>query len=109
MRREKTPRDVLFRVLARQDYRCALSGVPLTCILEKGRFVPTNASVDRIVAGGPYTEDNVQLVCAVLNLWRGDTPVEEFIRWCKTVTNYQDLLTLQAEQGDMENGHGQKA
>lgn len=109
VRREKTPRDALFRVLVRQNYRCALSGVPLTCILEKGRFVPTNASVDRIVAGGPYTEDNVQLVCAVLNLWRGNTPVREFILWCKTVATYQDSLTLQAAQGDMENGHGQKA
>lgn len=109
MRRDKLPRDALFRILERQGYRCALSGVPLTCILEKGVAHPTNASVDRIVAGGAYTEDNVQLVCVVLNMWRGNRSPEDFINWCKLVAAYNTNRTLPAVQGELENDHGQTA
>src|SRR5690348_3153203 len=36
-RRDKLNVDILLSTLKRQDYKCALSGVPLTCILSKGR------------------------------------------------------------------------
>lgn len=84
-KRENLNRDVLLKILERQDYKCALSGIPLTCKLEVGKKFNTNASVDRIEAGGPYSEDNVQLVCHALNHWRADTPIEEFVMFCKAV------------------------
>jgi hypothetical protein len=79
--------EELLEVLENQDYKCALSGVELTCKLEKGTVFKTNASIDRIEAGGPYIKENIQLVCRALNSWRGDTPVEEFIWWCKRVAD----------------------
>lgn len=79
--------DLLFTA-KKQKYRCALSGVPMTCYKEVGLRARTNASVDRILAGGDYTPDNIQLVCAALNSWRGDVTVEEFIAWCSTVSDY---------------------
>lgn len=75
----------LLELLEEQNGKCALSGIPLTCILEKGKKHKTNASLDRIQPGGPYIKDNVQLVCSALNSWRSDTELEEFIWWCKQV------------------------
>lgn len=106
-KRDKLTKDILLRKLHEQDYKCALSGVPLTCELSKGIVSPTNASVDRIVAGGPYTEDNIQMVCRALNHWRADTPVDEFVEWCRRAVNHH--TTLRSEQGEKEHGHGQKA
>lgn len=77
-------------ILEEQDYKCALSGIELTCKLEKGKKFLTNASIDRIEAGGPYIKENIQLVCSVLNGFRKDTALEEFIWWCKKVSEYND-------------------
>lgn len=85
-RRKKISRDDLFSLLEKQNGRCALSGVLLTCKLEKGVRFGTNASIDRIVVGGEYEVGNIQLVCSALNSWRGDTPLEEFIIWCERVS-----------------------
>ena len=82
--------DDLIQILENQNYKCALSGIELTCTLERGRKFKTNASIDRIEAGGPYIKSNVQLVCSALNSWRADTDLGEFIWWCKQVANYQD-------------------
>lgn len=87
-RKDSLTRDDLLDLLEKQNYKCALSGVELTCLLEKGKRFWTNASVDRIKAGGPYTKDNVQLVCRGLNSWRSSIPVEEFIWWCEQVVNH---------------------
>ena len=56
----------------------------------EGVTFKTNASIDRIIAGGEYTKDNIQLVCAALNSWRADTDLQEFIWFCKKVTEYQE-------------------
>lgn len=72
----------------RQDGKCALSGVELTCQLQKGTPCFTNASLDRIVAGGPYTADNVQLVCVGINRLRGNLSQSEYIDWCRKVVEH---------------------
>jgi hypothetical protein len=77
--------DQLLELLESQNGKCALSGIDLTCQLEVGVKFKTNASIDRIEAGGPYIKDNVQLVCSALNSWRSDTNLQEFIWWCKQV------------------------
>lgn len=108
-KRDKLTKEILLSQLQKQNYRCALTGVPLTCQLEKGTVVRTNASVDRIIAGGPYEANNIQLVCRAINFWRCNTPLSEFVDWCRKVVSYHDTGTLPLEQGDMENSHGQKA
>ena len=87
-KRDKLSREILLKKLEEQDFKCALSGLPLTCLLEKGKKHPFNVSVDRIIAGGPYTEDNIQLVCRALNSWRADTDLETFISMCKSVAEF---------------------
>ena len=84
--------EELLEILEDQDYRCAISGIPMTCLLEKGTKFPYNVSVDRVKAGGSYTKDNIQLVCNCLNSWRGDTDLEFFIEVCKKVADYNSEI-----------------
>ncbi len=89
-KRDSLTAEDLLDILQKQDGLCALSGIKLTCTLKKGSRCLTNASIDRIDAGGPYIKENVQLVCTVLNGFRRDTKVEEFIWWCKKVAEYNN-------------------
>lgn len=83
-------REDCLDILERQQGKCALSGELLTCTLVKGVVSPTNASLDRINPKGSYTPNNVQLVCVVLNSFRNDTPLTDFIQWCKKVAAHAE-------------------
>lgn len=98
-KRERLTTEVLLEILEKQNYKCALSGIPLTCNLEVGKTFPTNVSVDRIEAGKEYTKENVQLVCRALNHWRSDTPIEEFVAFCRAVASYHDQLEIGVKDG----------
>jgi hypothetical protein len=91
-KRDQLTRDILMAQLIKQNYKCALTGRALTCILDKGVHAKSNASVDRIVAGGPYTADNIQLVCRAVNQWRGDISVEDFVDWCASVVKHNKTV-----------------
>ena len=88
-RRGVLSRSDLLSLLEKQNYKCALSGIPLTCTLLQGTKFPNNASIDRIIAGGTYAPENVQLVCSALNGFRKDCSIEDFISYCKAVADYQ--------------------
>lgn len=88
--RESLEVNTLLEILDLQKHRCLLTGIELTCKLEKGIICKTNASIDRIQSGGPYIKENIQLVCRAVNSWRGDTDLTEFIWWCKQVTLTQE-------------------
>lgn len=87
-RRGVLSRQDLLDLLEKQKGLCALSGEPLTCTLEQGKRFRTNASIDRIDAGGTYAPHNIQLVCSILNGFRTDTPLNEFIEICKKVAEF---------------------
>lgn len=93
-RRDKLSVEILLEILEKQNYRCALSGLELTCELEVGKNFPRNVSIDRIKAGGSYEKDNIQLVCKALNCWRSDTSIEEFVTFCRAVSNHFDQLEI---------------
>ena len=83
-----TPKK-LIRKLKKQKYLCALSGVKMTCSRIRGQINLTNASIDRIKAGGAYTTRNIQLVCRAINSFRGTTPLPEYLKWCKKVARHK--------------------
>lgn len=86
-------------LLKQQNYKCAFTGVELTCILVKGDVCKTNASIDRIDPKGEYTKGNIQLVCVAVNKLRVDMSVNEYIDWCRKVSNYalcEQKTSLQA-------------
>lgn len=82
-----TGRD-LVDLLKKQKGKCALTGATLTCEKVKGKYVKTNASIDRIIAGEGYNIENIQLVCRAVNSFRHDLTISQFINWCKKVANY---------------------
>ena len=87
-RRELLSKQDCIDILKTQEYRCALTGVPLTCVLQKGTVSKTNASLDRIDPKGTYEKANVQLVCSAINKLRIDMSIEEYIEWCRKVTTH---------------------
>lgn len=94
--------EILVELLRKQNYECALSGEPMTCIKKRGEVIRTNASIDRIDPKGEYNINNIQLVCTAVNSFRTDLSVEEFINWCKKVANYgiyKESKTLQERMG----------
>lgn len=97
-KRDFLTREILLEKLIEQNYKCAITGVDLTCLLEKGTINKTNASIDRIDAGGSYAKENIQLVCRAVNSFRNDVPMLEFIEWCRKVVNYADAKTKKVEQ-----------
>ena len=80
--------ETLKELLEKQNYKCALTGSELTCVLVKGNVCKTNASIDRVNPKGEYTKDNIHLVCSAINKLRIDMDINEFIDWCRKVTNY---------------------
>jgi len=81
----------LLNMLDRQNHRCALSGVELTCIRRRGTTILTNASIDRIKAGGAYNSRNVQLVCRAINSFRSTLPIPEYLEWCRKVVAHNKV------------------
>lgn len=80
--------DDLLRIHEAQGGKCALTGVEMTCRLEKGNPCFTNASIDRIEAGGSYSPNNIQLVCVGINRLRGNLSQSEYIAWCIKVADF---------------------
>ena len=101
--------EFLLDLLDRQGFRCALSGRELTCILSKGDVALTNASIDRIHAGGSYVEDNVQLVCRGVNMWRSNISTPEFVEWCKSVAEFNRAFSQRPDAGKGDDNHGETA
>lgn len=84
--REALSVTFMLDLLEKQKGLCAISGQRITFIKvpNSGR-VNTNASIDQIVAGAGYTEDNVQLVCDIVNRMKSDLTPAELQFWCKAI------------------------
>jgi hypothetical protein len=83
--RQNLTRDDLLQLWQKQDGHCAISGVALTYRAKQGEKFPYNASIDRIIPGGPYELDNIQFVCTVINSLIKDFAKEDFVRLCVAV------------------------
>ena len=83
--------DYLTLLYNQQDQKCALSGQPL--IIKdryKNLFKGRTASLDRIDSSKGYVEGNLQWVHKDLNRMKNAYSQEEFINWCKLITEYQN-------------------
>src|SRR3990167_4208811 len=82
--------DDLLGLYLQQGGRCALTGVKLSVGKKHGLLKdPTSASVDRIDSAGHYTYENVAIVCARVNVMKGDLTHQEFIEWCQLIIRHQ--------------------
>lgn len=78
-------------LLEKQDGKCALTGIQLTFKRELGVKLKTNASIDRIIPGGPYIKENIRLVCSVVNKIRLDMTDEELKYWCSKILTPEEV------------------
>ena len=71
-------------LLEKQNYRCAVTGAPLT---------PENVGLDHIVPitrGGANSIKNCQFVLATINAAKGTHTSREFIELCHRVAEHHD-------------------
>lgn len=87
--------DELRDLLRRQEYRCALTGEPLT---------PTNFALDHIVPianGGGFTVANSQLVLKTVNRAKNTMSEQDFIEMCRKVAEHrQDSRQRKARRAE---------
>lgn len=82
-----------------QGGKCAISGVPMTFEYDKSRRINIySPSIDRIDSSGHYTVGNVQIVCSVVNMMKGELGHAEFIVWCSKIVDNQ--ISKEAELRD---------
>lgn len=74
----------------KQKGRCAVSGIPMTHVVGEKFPREFNVSLDRINAGGPYTKNNVQLVCSRINQMRGNLDIPALRWWVKTLYEHME-------------------
>jgi hypothetical protein len=80
--------EYLAEILIEQDFRCALSGVPINAM-----EVNNNASLDRIDSKIGYIEGNVQWVTSKVNMMKQQYSQKDFLDVCMNVAKYQAKLS----------------
>jgi hypothetical protein len=84
--REVLTVDFMLDLLEKQGGFCALSGIKMTFTKQPGSGrINTNASIDQIEAGAGYIEENVQLVCDIVNRMKSDMTKKELKFWCRAI------------------------
>ncbi len=71
--------DDLIKLYYEQDGKCAITGIPMVHKMRDHRAI----SVDRIDSEKGYEVDNIQLVCAAINIAKKDLPdaqIREFVQ-----------------------------
>lgn len=85
--------EYLEQLLQNQDYKCALSGRPITLgrgSNTRGRdYQSGSASVDRIDSRRGYCEGNVQWVDKRVNMAKQRMTDKQFISMCKSVVDFR--------------------
>ena len=79
-------KEYLKELWDKQSGICAISGIPMTFDVNKGR-IWTNVSIDQINPRGGYTKDNVQLVCMAVNQMKSDLDIDTLLYFCETIIN----------------------
>lgn len=77
--------EYLWRLLEKQNFQCALSGVSLYI-----RRNDTTASPDRIDSTKGYIEGNIQWVHKRINDMKRNDSDETLIDWCKKIVKYNE-------------------
>ena len=88
-------KDDLLGLYLEQQGLCAMTGVEMTCNIASAPRMELQASVDRIDSNGNYTLDNIQIVCAVVNVMKTVLPQSRFVDWCRKVVDYADKQEAQ--------------
>ena len=72
-------------VLAEQDYRCALTGLPFT---RSATGDDMDMTLDRIDSDLGYVQGNLSLIGYRVNQMKSDLTQQKLLWWCKTIANH---------------------
>lgn len=76
----------IWNLFLKQDRKCKLTGVKLHFPKSEG-FINVTASLDRIDSSKGYHIDNIQWVHREINRMKWDLPQEDFLKYCKLVSD----------------------
>lgn len=86
--------EQLIDMYTKQEGLCSISGVPMTFIkVVGGDKVHTNLSIDRIDPSKGYELDNIQLVCAIVNIMKSILTTEELIWWADEIVSTKKAVS----------------
>jgi len=80
--------EYVWKLLLKQDKKCALSGLPLDFTHGRKHHHKGTASLDRIDSKGGYVEGNIQWVHKDVNWMKQDYSNDYFLTMCKTIVKY---------------------
>lgn len=82
--------DHIWKLYLLQNKRCAMTGLEITFPKNNTEFVKGlyTCSLDRIDSSKDYEEGNLQWVHKIVNIMKMDLSIEEFIKFCKLITEY---------------------
>ncbi len=76
--------DEIMEILRRQNYRCAITGLPFWCG-SAAAYGPTIPSIDRMHASDGYTRGNVRVVLLGVNGLRGSGSDDDMLMIARAV------------------------
>ena len=82
--------EYMWTLLEQQDFKCALTGIPL--IIHKIKSSEITASLDRIDNTKGYTPENVRWVHKRINVMRMNMTDQELLHWCTLLINHNKSL-----------------
>lgn len=85
--------EQIWLLFLKQNRKCAISGVDIKFSTNRKE---QNASLDRIDSSKGYNINNVQWVHKQINYMKQSLSDEDFINWCRIVTNYNEIHRLSA-------------
>ncbi len=80
--------DQLIEMYHTQDGRCAMTGILMTHQRAADQKNPYNISIDRLEITGPYSIENIQLVCKIVNLTRQSLSVSDYVNLCCNIADF---------------------
>eukprot|EP00899_Mesostigma_viride_P005676 jgi/Mesvir1/15109/Mv14749-RA.1 len=91
----------LVEIYREQGGPCAITGIPM-------HHAPNHfwsgycdsASVDLIDPNGPYTKQNIRLVCNKVRHMKGADALDSFVRFCGIVTRHQETKSDRDDKTD---------
>jgi hypothetical protein len=84
--------DDIIDLYSTQRGLCTLSGRPMQ-FGRSSRNSSNAISLDRIIAGQPYSRENVQLLCRCVNIAKSTLTTEEFVSMCSDVSTHHTTST----------------
>ena len=81
-------REDALKKIEQQEYRCALTGMPITFPKSSSSPERYTASLDRIDSDGGYSVGNIQWVHKDVNIMKGALPENYFLELCERVVHH---------------------